>query len=420
MSELKKYHYNTITNRMNQCNADVKDCPLGGVPHVEASNNMIAKGIYEHQYKNSMKNESYLGRKRSQALTNHLALGRSTRLPNDYLEEFAKDTEETNALVGSYYRGSTLKEIRNNVVKDYEELVRKHPRYKDFRYTNQVFNRLKSNINDYFIENRVESDDFNKYKAGSVFKNKDGSYYREFTYEYTENTDLEVNGYKPPFENIDENEHPFVGENDVTEYYEYYDYYDDEIERRFKRFYSYEIKNSSIFNNAEDLKKISALQFSYDNIKNRSLPDWMVLPPRVSLDNNNISMSKYLKNSKELDDMKKISNNIHYSRASKKYMNIIDTNEYYDMLIQDKNLPANLHNKHFGEKGNKTFGDALKANFIRKISYSYPSDNENTRLEKAKEFVERHPDSVRKNIEWMADGYYTMMSNIETNNEFIV
>lgn len=101
-------------------------------------------------------------------------------------------------------------------------------------------------------------------------------------------------------------------------------------------------------------------------------------------------------------------------------MNIIDTNEYYDMLIQDKNLPANLHNNNFGEKGNKTFGDALKANFIRKISYSYPSDNENTRLEKAKEFVERNPDSVRKNIEWMADGYYTMMSNIETNNEFMV
>lgn len=403
MSDLKKYHYNTITNRMNKCDADVKECPLGGVPHVKADNVGDAKILYEAKYKDSMKNESYLGRKRVviKKEPQSESIGMKTKIPENYLSELSKNYKGVNTVLVSYYHGGSLEEIRNNVVKDYEDLVNKHPYHKDINYLMGVRQNLDNNVQAYLQDNHLMSSDYHEYDGKGIYKVED-AYYKDFSYQYSEGDEREEDGYKPPFSNP-VNEYPDVV--DVTD--ENYYIIDEDTRKDYERTFSYKIDDKSLFKDIVELKKIKALESSYNNIKNKNLPDWMGLPPVIKYSSGYFRSTESI----NIDKMRELSNTFTNYRELSNYKRMSDE-EYYDNILQETDYKYSLKTS-----GAQNLGDVFKELFTQRLSYYYPSDDVLTRMEKARRFVKENPDSVRKNIDWMID-MDSMLVNMRASNVF--
>lgn len=378
MSSLKRYHYNTITNRMNKCNAVIR-CPLGGVPHVQADNVGDAKILYEVQYKDAMKNESYLGKTKRE----ERGLRNNNMDDSPNLVRYLSKNDGVLSMVKPprfyYYHGETISEIRENVIKDYVKLAKKYNGVS----LEMAYKNLKENVNKYIDTNYTPSEDNHMYKSGVIYRDINDVYYKTFTYDYIRYHDKIP---EPPFEHKDDlKEKVKYKKVNITRHEKFSLLDKDRIT------YSYPIPDKEINEGIaiEEVDKLYALSYSIENIKHKSLPDWVVMPPM------NISQESE-------ENLRGVAEMIRQSKKFNEYNGLSDS-EFYDKFSQEKNfyLPYNEHNTSLQKA--ETAGDILKESFIKKLSAYYPHHNDDVKREQAEKFVKENPESIKENIAWLED-----------------
>lgn len=383
MSGSNNYHYNMTTNRMNKCNAEERGCPLGtNIPHVQAENTADAKKLYEKNYKTEMVNTRYLGRKKTIPQINYSQnIKTSTEIdPNYLIPDYDKP------YTFNYYKGETIHEIQENIIKDYKELKKKYPHHEKIRESKDA--ELRQKINQYFDSNYEKSGTNSLYKNGRVYKDAHGRYLREYNHEYV---GYEILQPEAPFRN----NYAQYKVEDVTSPYNDYE----GAKSRLRVTYAYEIKDKDMFKETEEIKKLIALSYSIENMKNKNLPDWVSLPPVKEKSQHN-DMENLNQDEKTIENLHEVSETFRTYKHLTEYSNLSEE-EYYDKLFERDKFYMPFASDSPGIRDAETAGEIFKEAFIEKLSFYYPDKDKFVRRAYAEDFVRDNPGSPRENVKWL-------------------